>query len=86
VFDGTNPPYATNVEANPLNVFGKTKRDGENVLWKNHADAVSYSSLDLPFTKIDLIYLRLILDGYYSYHHVGNSSSSTALWPCSKSR
>jgi len=38
VFDGKNPSYATNAETNPLNVFGKTKRDGELMLWKNQPD------------------------------------------------
>jgi len=29
VFDGTSPPYAPSAKANPLQLYGKTKRDGE---------------------------------------------------------
>jgi len=39
VFDGKNPPYATNAETNPINAYGKTKRDSELAVWKNHHDA-----------------------------------------------
>lgn len=43
VFDGTQPPYATNAETNPLNFYGKTKRDAEKALWRSLSDAVSIS-------------------------------------------
>jgi len=36
VFDGTNPPYSPNAEPNPLSHYGKTKREGEVAVWKNH--------------------------------------------------
>jgi len=39
VFDGKNPPYATNAETNPVNEYGKTKREGEVAVWKNQHDA-----------------------------------------------
>jgi S-adenosylmethionine synthetase len=29
VFDGTSPPYAPSSTTNPLNLYGRTKRDGE---------------------------------------------------------
>lgn len=29
VFDGTSPPYLPSSEPNPVNFYGKTKRDGE---------------------------------------------------------
>jgi len=39
VFDGKHPPYATNAETNPVNSYGKLKRDAELVVWKNQSDA-----------------------------------------------
>jgi len=39
VFDGKNPPYATNAETNPLNTYGKMKREAELIIWKNQHDA-----------------------------------------------
>jgi len=38
VFDGTKPPYSSNSETNPVNVLGRTCREGEMVLWKNQTD------------------------------------------------
>lgn len=32
VFDGTKPPYTENCSPNPLNVYGKTKLQGEIVV------------------------------------------------------
>ena len=29
VFDGTSPPYTPSSQTNPLNLYGRTKRDGE---------------------------------------------------------
>jgi len=29
VFDGTSPPYSPSSQTNPLNLYGRTKRDGE---------------------------------------------------------
>ncbi|KAH3830065.1 methionine adenosyltransferase 2 subunit beta-like [Dreissena polymorpha] len=31
VFDGTSPPYSITVKPNPLNLYGKSKLDGENI-------------------------------------------------------
>lgn len=31
VFDGNSPPYAVDAVPNPLNLYGKTKLDGEKV-------------------------------------------------------
>jgi len=39
VFNGKNPPYSTNAETNPVNAYGKMKRDAELVVWKNQGDA-----------------------------------------------
>jgi len=39
VFDGKQPPYSTNAETNPLNSYGKMKREAELVVWKNQHDA-----------------------------------------------
>ena len=32
VFDGKNPPYAVGDQPNPLNKYGKSKLEGENVI------------------------------------------------------
>jgi S-adenosylmethionine synthetase len=32
VFDGTSPPYSPDSKTNPLQLYGKTKRDGENAV------------------------------------------------------
>jgi S-adenosylmethionine synthetase len=34
VFDGTNPPYTEEDTPNPLNLYGKTKLEGERRSWK----------------------------------------------------
>jgi S-adenosylmethionine synthetase len=39
VFDGTHPPYASNSKVNPLNIYGKIKRDCELVIWEYQSDA-----------------------------------------------
>ena len=39
VFDGTTPPYATNAPTNPLNFYGRSKRDGELAVWAETSDA-----------------------------------------------
>lgn len=40
VFDGTTSPYQTDSSTNPLNTYGKTKRDGEVVVCKYENSAV----------------------------------------------
>lgn len=41
VFDGQNPPYTPDSPTNPLNLYGRTKRDGEiAVLGVQGADVV----------------------------------------------
>lgn len=35
VFDGKDPPYAPSAPTNPLNTYGRTKRDGELVILQN---------------------------------------------------
>ncbi len=35
VFDGKDPPYSPSAATNPLNAYGTTKRDGENVVLQN---------------------------------------------------
>jgi len=32
VFDGTSPPYTPSSATNPLNLYGKSKRDGEHAI------------------------------------------------------
>ncbi len=32
VFDGMSPPYSPESETNPLQLYGRTKRDGENAV------------------------------------------------------
>ena len=32
VFDGTNPPYSTEDKPNPLNLYGKSKVEGEEIV------------------------------------------------------
>lgn len=39
VFDGTSPPYAPNAECSPLSFYGKTKREGELAVWRQHNNA-----------------------------------------------
>ncbi|KAM4748482.1 methionine adenosyltransferase 2 subunit beta isoform 2-T2 [Rhinophrynus dorsalis] len=39
VFDGTSPPYREDSLPNPLNLYGKTKLDGERAVLQNNADA-----------------------------------------------
>jgi len=39
VFDGKNPPYSTNSETNPVNEYGRMKREAELAVWKNQHDA-----------------------------------------------
>ncbi|KAJ3769298.1 hypothetical protein FB446DRAFT_766288 [Lentinula raphanica] len=41
VFDGTSPPYTPSAKTNPLQLYGRTKRDGEQaVLSVNGANAI----------------------------------------------
>lgn len=40
VFDGRNPPYKPGDTTNPLNTYGQTKRDGENIVLKQARNAV----------------------------------------------
>ncbi|KAM4676808.1 methionine adenosyltransferase 2 subunit beta isoform 2-T2 [Discoglossus pictus] len=39
VFDGTHPPYLEDSVPNPLNIYGKTKLEGERVVLQNHEGA-----------------------------------------------
>ena len=39
VFDGVTPPYQTNAPTNPLNLYGRSKRDGELAVWAETSDA-----------------------------------------------
>lgn len=40
VFDGTSPPYEVDDKPNPLQFYGQTKLDGENVIREVYPDAV----------------------------------------------
>ena len=37
VFDGTNPPFHHDSPTNPLNEYGRMKRDGEDVVLKENS-------------------------------------------------
>jgi len=39
VFDGLTPPYQTDAPTNPLNCYGRSKRDGELAIWTETSDA-----------------------------------------------
>ena len=39
VFDGLTPPYLPNAPTNPLNFYGRSKRDGELAVWAETSDA-----------------------------------------------
>ena len=39
VFDGVTPPYQPGALTNPLNCYGRSKRDGELAVWAETADA-----------------------------------------------
>ncbi|XP_056431059.1 methionine adenosyltransferase 2 subunit beta isoform X1 [Hyla sarda] len=39
IFDGTNPPYREDSVPNPLNLYGKTKLEGERVVLQNNDGA-----------------------------------------------
>ncbi len=39
VFDGVTPPYPTDAPTNPLNFYGRSKRDGELAVWAETSDA-----------------------------------------------
>ncbi|KAM4038367.1 methionine adenosyltransferase 2 subunit beta [Anomaloglossus baeobatrachus] len=39
VFDGTSPPYTEDSEPNPLNMYGRTKLEGERVVLQNNDGA-----------------------------------------------
>ena len=39
VFDGVTPPYGTAAPTNPLNLYGRSKRDGELAVWAETSDA-----------------------------------------------
>jgi dTDP-4-dehydrorhamnose reductase len=42
VFDGTSPPYADTDKPNPLNIYGKLKLEGEEVVLKESSGIKSY--------------------------------------------
>ncbi|KAH7906989.1 hypothetical protein BJ138DRAFT_1174741 [Hygrophoropsis aurantiaca] len=46
VFDGTSPPYAPNAETTPLQLYGQSKRDGENAV--RHVDGAKSIVLRVP--------------------------------------
>jgi len=39
VFDGLTPPYPTSAPTNPLNLYGRSKRNGELAVWAETSDA-----------------------------------------------
>lgn len=39
VFDGRSPPYEVDAETNPLNFYGKSKREGEIAVLRTRSDA-----------------------------------------------
>jgi dTDP-4-dehydrorhamnose reductase len=39
VFDGVTPPYLPGAPTNPMNLYGRSKRDGELAVWTETSDA-----------------------------------------------
>ncbi|EJC99327.1 NAD-binding protein [Fomitiporia mediterranea MF3/22] len=48
VFDGTSPPYAPSAQPNPVNLYGRTKRDGESAVLRGVGEGCEGVVLRVP--------------------------------------
>lgn len=64
VFDGTTPPYAPSAVTNPLQAYGKSKRDGEIVVLNASEDGASVAVLRVPVLSV---YFMIILAGRFMH-------------------
>jgi S-adenosylmethionine synthetase len=55
VFDGTTPPYAPSAVTNPLQAYGKSKREGETVVLNASEDGASVVVLRVPVLSVYLM-------------------------------
>jgi dTDP-4-dehydrorhamnose reductase len=53
VFDGTSPPYTPSAATNPLNLYGQTKRDGEEAV-------LSIDGVDVVVLRVPVLYVSLL--------------------------
>jgi S-adenosylmethionine synthetase len=62
VFDGTAPPYTPTAVTNPLQVYGKMKRDGEVEVLKAGIDGASVVVLRVPVLRVSFFQLLFTVD------------------------
>ncbi len=70
VFDGSNPPYAEDAPTNPINDYGRSKRDAELAMWAETKNAavirvpILYGpTTDLEESAVTAGVARALLDG-----------------------
>ncbi|KAH8829045.1 hypothetical protein DL96DRAFT_1708212 [Flagelloscypha sp. PMI_526] len=74
VFDGTSPPYTPSAKTNPLNLYGQTKRDGEEAVLA--ADAPKVVVLRVPVLYGPTKKVRFSIDRLLPLHLQSQNSDS----------